>query len=126
LCCVGGADRAFPAENHETERIPAGMREKDVCPVRKAYLYTVPSLSAFFKRKTGKLFRLFRQKTAGRGPDACGKLCCGYLYSFDRMDFQQMGKQDNAGRFERGYLKVTTENLTNWILPGCEKPLNPN
>jgi len=38
------------------------------------------------------------------------------------MDFQQMGKQDNAGRFERGYLKVTTENLPNWNLPGCEKP----
>jgi len=38
------------------------------------------------------------------------------------MDFQQMGKQDNAGRFECGYLKVTTENLTNWNLPGCEKP----
>ena len=46
----------------------------------------------------------------------------GYLYSFKRMDFQQMGKQDNAGRFERGYLKVTTENLTNWNLPRCEKP----
>jgi hypothetical protein len=38
------------------------------------------------------------------------------------MDFQQMGKQDNAGRFERGYLKATTENLTNWNLPMCEKP----
>jgi hypothetical protein len=37
------------------------------------------------------------------------------------MDFQQMDKQDNAGRFERGYLKVTTENLSNWNLPGCEK-----
>ena len=38
------------------------------------------------------------------------------------MVFQQMGKQDNAGRFERGHLKVTTENLTNWNLPKCEKP----
>ena len=38
------------------------------------------------------------------------------------MVFQQMGKQDNAGRFERGYLKATTENLTNWNLPGREKP----
>ena len=37
------------------------------------------------------------------------------------MDFQQMGKQDNAGRFERGYLKVTTEKLTNWNLFSCEK-----
>ena len=50
----------------------------------------------------------------------------GYLYSFDRMVFQQTGKQDNAGRFERGYLKVTTENLTNWDLPGCEKPPKTN
>ena len=33
-----------------------------------------------------------------------------------------MGKQDNAGRFERGYLKVTIENLTSWTLTGCEKP----
>ena len=32
-----------------------------------------------------------------------------------------MGKQDNAGRFESGYLKVTTENLTSWNLPGREK-----
>ena len=39
------------------------------------------------------------------------------------MDFQRMGKKANAGRFERGYLKVTTENLTNWNLPRCEKPL---
>jgi len=37
-----------------------------------------------------------------------------------------MGKQDNAGRFERGYLKVTTENLTNWNLPEREKPPNTN
>ena len=50
----------------------------------------------------------------------------GYLYSFDRMDFQQTGKQDNAGRFERGYLKVTTDNLTNWDLPGCKKPPKTN
>jgi hypothetical protein len=28
------------------------------------------------------------------------------------MDFQRMGKKTNAGRFERGYLMVTTENLT--------------
>ena len=33
-----------------------------------------------------------------------------------------MGKLDNAGRFERGYLKGTTENLTKWNLPKCEKP----
>ena len=50
----------------------------------------------------------------------------GYLYSFDRMVFQQTGKQDNAGRFEHGDLKVTTENLTNWDLPGCEKPPKTN
>ena len=37
-----------------------------------------------------------------------------------------MGKQDNAGRFERGYLKVTTENLTSWNLPGREKPPETN
>ena len=42
------------------------------------------------------------------------------------MGFQQMGKQDNAGRFEGGYLKVTTENLTNWNLPRCEKPSQTN
>jgi hypothetical protein len=42
------------------------------------------------------------------------------------MGFQRMGKQDNAGRFERGYLKVTTENLTNWNLPEREKPSNTN
>ena len=33
-----------------------------------------------------------------------------------------MGKQDNAGGFERGYLKVTAKNLANWNLPRCEKP----
>ena len=33
-----------------------------------------------------------------------------------------MGKQDNAGRFEHGYLKVTTENLINWTLLRREKP----
>ena len=32
------------------------------------------------------------------------------------MDFQWMSKKANAGRFERGYLNVTTENLTNWTL----------
>jgi len=42
------------------------------------------------------------------------------------MDFQRMGKQDNAGRFEGGYLKVTTENLTNWDLSGREKPPKTN
>jgi hypothetical protein len=42
------------------------------------------------------------------------------------MDFQRTGKKDNAGRFERGYLKVTTENLTSWTLPGREKPPNTN
>ena len=42
------------------------------------------------------------------------------------MVFQQTGKQDNAGRFELGYLKATTENLTNWDLPGCEKPPKTN
>ena len=42
------------------------------------------------------------------------------------MGFQRMGKQDNAGRFECGYLKVTTENLTNWNLPEREKPPNTN
>ena len=45
---------------------------------------------------------------------------------FNRRVFQQTGKQDNAGRFECGYLKVTTENLTNWDLPGCEKPPKTN
>ena len=51
----------------------------------------------------------------------------GYLDSFDRMDFQQMGKQDNAGRFERGCLKVTTENhLAIWNLLICEKPPKTN
>ena len=42
------------------------------------------------------------------------------------MDFQRRGKQDNAGRFERGCLKVTTENLTSWNLPGREKPPETN
>ncbi len=28
------------------------------------------------------------------------------------MGFQRMGQKTNAGRFERGYLKVTTEKLT--------------
>ena len=32
-----------------------------------------------------------------------------------------MSKKANAGRFERGYLKVTTENLTNWTLLKHEK-----
>ncbi len=42
------------------------------------------------------------------------------------MVFQRMGKKDNAGRFEDGYLKVTTENLTNWILLRREKPPKTN
>ena len=42
------------------------------------------------------------------------------------MDFQRMVKYDNAGRFEDGYLKVTTENLPNWILTRCEKTPYPN
>jgi len=42
------------------------------------------------------------------------------------MDFQRMGKEANAGRFERGYLKVTTENLTNWTLLKREKPPKTN
>ena len=42
------------------------------------------------------------------------------------MDYQQTCKQDNAGRFERGCLKVTTENLTNWDLLICEKPPKTN
>ena len=29
----------------------------------------------------------------------------GYLYSFERKVFPRMGKQDCAGRFERGCLK---------------------
>ena len=46
-----------------------------------------------------------------------GVISEGYLYLLGRMVFQQMGKQDNAGRFERGYLKVTTESLTSWTSP---------
>ena len=42
------------------------------------------------------------------------------------MDFQRMGKKTNAGRFERGYLKVTTENLTSWTLSRREKPPKTN
>jgi len=42
------------------------------------------------------------------------------------MDFQRMGKQDNAGRFEGGYPKVTTENLASWTLPRREKPPKTN
>jgi hypothetical protein len=37
-----------------------------------------------------------------------------------------MGKKANAGRFERGYLKATTENLSSWILPRREKPPETN
>jgi len=51
----------------------------------------------------------------------------GYLYSFDRMIFQQTGKQDNAGRFEHGYLKVTTKNLPIGLCPDAKslrKPMN--
>jgi hypothetical protein len=32
-----------------------------------------------------------------------------------------MGKKADAGRFERGCRKVTTENLTSWTLLRCEK-----
>ena len=45
------------------------------------------------------------------------------------MDFQWMSKKANAGRFERGYLNVTTvttENLTNWTLLKREKPPKTN
>ncbi len=38
------------------------------------------------------------------------------------MDFQRMGKMANAGRFERGYLKVTAETLTGWTRLRREKP----
>jgi len=38
------------------------------------------------------------------------------------MDFQRMDQKANAGRFERGYLKVTTENLANWNWSRSEKP----
>ena len=40
--------------------------------------------------------------------------------------FQRMGTMANAGRFERGYLKVTTENLTNGTLLRREKPPKAN
>ena len=68
----------------------------------------------------------YQDATSHTGLPRRAGLTSGYLYSFERMDFQQMGKQDNAGRFERGCLKVTTENLTNWYLPGCEKPPKTN
>ncbi len=42
------------------------------------------------------------------------------------MVFQRMGKKTNAGRFERCYLKVTTEKLTSWTLSGREKPPETN
>ena len=42
------------------------------------------------------------------------------------MDFQRMSKKANAGRFERGYLNVTTENLTNWTLLRREKTPETN
>jgi len=42
------------------------------------------------------------------------------------MDFQWMSQKANAGRFERGYLKVTTDNLTNWTLLEHEKPPKTN
>jgi hypothetical protein len=38
------------------------------------------------------------------------------------MDFQRVDKKANAGRFECGHLKVTTENLANWNLSRHEKP----
>ena len=37
-----------------------------------------------------------------------------------------MGKQDNAERFECGYLKVTADNLTSWTVNRREKPPNTN
>ena len=37
-----------------------------------------------------------------------------------------MGKKTNAGSFERGCLKVTTENLSSWTLSGREKPPKTN
>jgi len=37
-----------------------------------------------------------------------------------------MGQKANAGRFELGYLKVTTENLTIWTLLKREKPPKTN
>jgi len=37
-----------------------------------------------------------------------------------------MGKEANAGKVERGYLKVTTEKLTNWTLLRREKPPKTN
>ena len=40
--------------------------------------------------------------------------------------FSVWAKKANARRFERGYLKVTTENLTSWTLPGREKPPKTN
>lgn len=43
-----------------------------------------------------------------------------------RMDFQRTGKKANAGRFERGCMKVTTENRTNWTLSRREKPPKTN
>ena len=42
------------------------------------------------------------------------------------MGFQRMGKNANAERFERGYLKITTENLTSWTLLRREKPPKTN
>ena len=50
----------------------------------------------------------------------------GYLDSFDRMDFQQTGKQGNAGRFERVCLNVTTKNLTDWDLPDAKSRRKTN
>ncbi len=37
-----------------------------------------------------------------------------------------MDQKDNAERFERGYLNVTTENLTSWTLSRREKPPKTN
>ena len=45
----------------------------------------------------------------------------GYLQEFDRMVFQRLDKKANAGRFERGCLNVTTENLTSWTWLRREK-----
>ena len=37
-----------------------------------------------------------------------------------------MDQKDNAERFERGYLKETTEKLSSWTWSKREKPPNTN
>ena len=99
----------------------ARMNERDG-PFRGCRMSDSNSMQTHFShvghyvpRKTGKM-------TAKKGKSPSKE----YLYSFDRMDFQQMGKQDNAGRFECGDLKATTENLTSRTLSRCEKPPRTN